>query len=125
MKSIGFDGWPDCEDFPASDVAGLLATIARELRRRGKTSRDLQCIVFSVPTGQVEVTLRPDPLSAGYPSLGTIMGEITRTCAMDGIGASQFRRLDLSEDEVRLELVDVWGQPETYLYPVLSASLDA
>jgi hypothetical protein len=126
MTSIGFDDEPRREAVPVTEVTSLLSAIARELGARGKNSRQLLCIEFSVQTGHVEVTMRSDLLSTGYPSLATIMGEVARTCALDRIATTQFRRLLFSEDEVRLELVDAWGQPETYLYPVLPTTpLDA
>lgn len=108
-----------------SAVVIMLAQIEQTLAGWGATSRQILCVNFGANNGQIEVMMRSDPLTDGYPGLGSVLGEIARTCIVEGIGIERLRRIVLSETEVRFDLVDASGRPEIYLYPVRPAVLDS
>jgi hypothetical protein len=108
-----------------SAVVIMLAQIEQALAGWGATSRQLLCVVFGANDGQIQIMMRTDPLFPGYPEMATVLGEIARTCVVEGIGIERLRRIVLSETEVRLDLVDASGRPEIYLYPIRPAVLDS
>ena len=123
MQSIGFDVPVLTAASPAGEVTTILARLQEELDTRGATSRKLLAVAFEPQREQIVVTLRAHPLDAGYPDLSAVFGEIGRTCAEARIAAHQLRLIAFSERVVSLQLVNDWGQPEVYLYPVHDVSL--
>jgi hypothetical protein len=107
---------------PTTVVAIVLAKVQEQLDSRGATSRQLFTVAFDPPGEKIEVTLRANPLSAGYPELSIVFGAIARTCAEDMIAPHQLRRIAFAEDLVSLELVNGRGEPEVYLFPIRAGS---
>ena len=47
-----------------------------------------------------------------------MLTEIAHTCVQDAITLRQFRRIVFGEKQIRLELVDAWGEAQVYLYSI-------
>jgi hypothetical protein len=121
--SIGFDLPVRTTTQLTTEVAGMLARLEEELDSRGATSQRLLAVAFE--GDDIQVTLRADPLGAGYPDLSAVFEGIARTCADDRIALHQLRRIAFCKEAISLELVNGQGRPQLYLYPVHSASFDA
>jgi hypothetical protein len=122
LRSIGFD-LPDEPSArrasgTASPVARVLAALQAEIDRHGAAARHLHTVTFNTKDGSARVALREHPLATDYPSLGAVFREIARACAQGRVSAGQLRCIMFEEDEIRLLLVNAWGQPEAYVFPV-------
>lgn len=120
MRFTGFD---DLAAPETVEVAALLARLQEALSIRGAAARELLAITFDTAAGNIEVVMRQEPLAQNYPKLAVVMGEIARTCAQDGIGASQLRRMLFRDDRVRLDVMDADGKAQSYDYFIRSATL--
>lgn len=120
MHSIDFDDFDGPE---AVEVAALLARLQQELGSRGAAARELLAITFDCAAGNIEVVMRQRPLAEDYPDLAVVLGEIAHTCAQDGIGAAQLRRMLFREDQIRLDVMDAWGKAQSYEYLIRAATL--
>ena len=120
MRSIGFDVLADPMAGSALKLAGVLAGPEQQLADRGMTGRELLAVCFDHRLGKVELVTRTQPLDADYPGLSTVLMQIVHTCVQDAIAVTQFRRIVFAENQVTLELVDVWGVPQVYVYSIRS-----
>ena len=121
MGSTGFDYLDGFDG--TGEVAALLARLQEELSSRGAAARQLLAIAFDCADGKIEVVMRQQPLAEDYPDLAIVLGEIARTCTHDGIGPDQLKRMLFREDEIRLDVVDAWGEPQSYDYLIRPAIL--
>lgn len=118
-----FTGLDDLADPKIVEVAAVLARLQEELGIRGAAARELLAITFDSAAGNIEVVMRREPLAENYPDLAVVMGEIARTCAQDGIGASQLRRMLFRDDRIRLDVMDAGGKAQSYDYFIRAATL--
>lgn len=99
-------------------VLELLNAVRADLVKEGTSSQDLVAIEFDA-NGNVDVLTRKASHADDYPDPGSILRVIGQTCAKDRIGAGQLRRIQLLQEEIKLELVSRSGdQKIVYSYPI-------
>jgi hypothetical protein len=118
MRSIGFDLPEGPASAAAMELAGMLTGLKEALDSRGMTGRELLAVAFDHHRGRIELVTRREPFGADYPDISTVLTEIAHTCVQDAITLRQFRRIVFGEKQIRLELVDAWGEAQVYLYSI-------
>jgi hypothetical protein len=101
------------------DAASFLDEIGALLTARNTSSRELAALEFEAEGRDVSLCVRREPHAAWYPSLGSILGTIGRTCREQRVAVPQIRRIALLDKEVTVELDGADGQPgKIFRYPI-------